>query len=446
VTFDVTGLCFVAIVFRLIGLLLLSLDLLLWLRFRRQLIAAFPARARLVSWATASSFALAFYPTILMSLAGVGGLRTARQFVPEGLLMASMGLQFAAWFCLVCLGVASLGRLIAKAARWLGSRFRAPVADGSELAADAAMASSARPRSDAASAIAAGRRRFVANGALALPVVAAGFSATGVIASRQPPVVARVRLPVRRELTSLHGLTIAQISDVHVGSYMGAERLSEIRDAVNALGADYHVITGDLIDNDESQLELSTWLVRGLQPKRGEKYLCLGNHEYIAARTCDLQSIMRGLSDAGGQWLIDEARELRVGGHHLWLGGIDYPPNRRFGHSSGRSTRQSLQRMLGQIKDDGAPRIVLSHHPGTFAQARHMPIDLMLSGHTHGGQIKLGRIGDYALTPIVAFEHYHNGLYEYEGRRLYVNAGSGGWLPVRINCPPEITLVELVSA
>jgi predicted MPP superfamily phosphohydrolase len=98
------------------------------------------------------------------------------------------------------------------------------------------------------------------------------------------------------------------------------------------------------------------------------------------------------------------------------------------------------------MRDDGAPRILLSHHPRTFNEARDLQFDLMLSGHTHGGQISLGRIGDYAITPLLAGEFYHNGLYEHRGRRLYVNAGAGGWLPVRINCPPEITLIELVPA
>jgi predicted MPP superfamily phosphohydrolase len=96
------------------------------------------------------------------------------------------------------------------------------------------------------------------------------------------------------------------------------------------------------------------------------------------------------------------------------------------------------------MRDDGAPRIVLSHHPKTFFEGRERQIDLMLSGHIHGGQISLGRIDDYALTPNLPFEFYHKGLYEHDGRRLYVNSGIGSWLPVRLNCPPEITLIELV--
>ena len=74
-----------------------------------------------------------------------------------------------------------------------------------------------------------------------------------------------------------------------------------------------------------------------------------------------------------------------------------------------------------------------------------MQLDLMLSGHTHGGQLVLGRIGDWNFSPVLPFELYHNGHYEHEGRQLYVNRGAGGWMPVRINCPPEISLIELVA-
>jgi hypothetical protein len=111
-----------------------------------------------------------------------------------------------------------------------------------------------------------------------------------------------------------------------------------------------------------------------------------------------------------------------------------------------RPTRDGLKLALGQMRDDGAPRVLLSHHPRTYVEARELDFGIMLSGHTHGGQIKLGRIGDHAITPVLPIDFYHNGLYQHGRSRLYVNAGAGGWLPVRINCPPELTLVQLVAA
>jgi predicted MPP superfamily phosphohydrolase len=215
---------------------------------------------------------------------------------------------------------------------------------------------------------------------------------------------------------------------------------------MNAVGADYHVITGDLLDNHVSQLELATHFIRNLGPKRGEVFMCMGNHEYIAARSADVRTIAGGLEQARAQLLVDEARELRIGAERIWMGAIDYPPSTRLPGRGGRSTEESLRLALGQMRDDGAPRIVLSHHPRTYVQARDLEFDLMLSGHTHGGQIKLGRIGDHALTPVLPVEFYHQGLYHHGRSRLYVNAGAGGWLPVRINCPPELTLIELVAA
>jgi hypothetical protein len=432
-----------AIVFRLIGALVAALNWVFWRKLSRQLQTAFPRRARFIRAAMLGLFPLVFYPSVGMLIGGWSGMRALRNVVPEWLSMSAMGAQFAAWMCLAVIGVAALSRLVARGVR----RFRgrsAPrsIIAKSPLALDQpSLDASLRP----ASGVNDDRRRFVAAAPLALPVIAAAVSAAGVAASRQTPVVRRVRLPVRRDMTNLHGVTIAQVSDVHVGSYMDAERLDEIRDAINSLRADFHVITGDLLDNHVDQLELAARFVRGLQPRRGQRLLCMGNHEYIAARTADVRTIVGGLEEAGGQVLIDEARALAIGGDRIWMAGIDYPPSPRLGNTA-RETADSLQHVVGQMRDDGAPRVVLSHHPRTFVEGREAPLDLMLSGHTHGGQIKLGRIGDYALTPVLLADHYHNGLYEHRGRRLYVNAGAGGWLPVRLNCPPEITLVELVPA
>jgi uncharacterized protein len=230
---------------------------------------------------------------------------------------------------------------------------------------------------------------------------------------------------------------------VHIGSYMDWDRLSDIQDAMNSLGADYHVITGDLIDNHVDQLELAQRFMRGLKPKR-QAFLSMGNHEYIPARGGDAGGIVSALKETHVRVLLDETEKLQIGGAHIWLGGLDYPPQGGLPRLHDRTTEESLQLVLAEMRDDGAPRILLSHHPRTFNVIREAPIDLTLAGHTHGGQIKLGRIGDYAITPVLPFDFYHNGLYEHDGRRLYVNAGAGGWLPVRINVPPEITLIELV--
>ncbi|CAN90663.1 MULTISPECIES: metallophosphoesterase [Sorangium] len=430
------------------------LGLILWRRLR----AAFPRHGALISGLCAAGLLLAALPALLMAAASFSGLRALQRHAPEPLALIAMGAQVGLLLYGVLLGLATLASAAVRALRRLQPpRNARPAADAQP--ATNAQASAGAQADPAAQAIRAPaevearpeavderRRRLVVGATWALPAAAVAVSMGGVLASRQRPAIVRLALPVRRELTSLHGVTIAQLSDVHVGSFMDAERLDELRDAMNAIRADIHVVTGDLLDHHVSQLELSARLLRGLRPARGQLFFCMGNHEYIAARSASVGTIVKGLEEAGAQVLVDEAREVRLGGDRLWMGAIDYPSRARPGEPARRPTRDGLDRALGQMRDDGAPRVLLSHHPGTFRAARELPFDLMLSGHTHGGQISLGRIGDYALTPMLPAGLYHNGHYEHRGRRLHVNAGAGGWLPVRINCPPEITLVELVPA
>lgn len=430
--------------FWILPLAVLLLDVLLWRHLRKRLETAFPSRKRLPRWASVALFVVLFHPAVLMVVGGWSGSRALRELLPDGLLIAAMAVQVAALLYGAAVGVGGASRAlwrVARGARIPLRRFAAalaPRADHHPTGGDT------RPTAEVPDLE---RRRFVLASIVAAPSAALTLSAAGVVSARQMPVVTHLRVPVRPEWSELHGVTIAQLSDVHVGSYMDAARVDRLRDAVNALGADYHVITGDLLDNDVVQMELATRLLRGMRPRRGELFFAMGNHEYIAARRADVRGIVRGLEEAGAQVLIDEARRVRVGAHHLWMGAIDYPPSRhsRYQRWSDRSTEESLALALADMRDDGAPRILLSHHPRTFVAARELPLDLMLSGHTHGGQIHLGRVGDYALSPVLPIDFYHKGTYRHGNRQLYVNSGTGGWLPVRINCPPEITLVHLVA-
>jgi uncharacterized protein len=403
------------------GILITILNVIVWAYFHRHVVTLLPGHARWLRWLSPLAFILALHPALMLAVGGRPAMMFLRRHAPMWLSLPAMAAQFAAWLCL--LGLLAIGavHLFARAKTALRRR-----------------------TAEAAQPLRADRRRLVAGAALIVPTSAINLSAGGVWASRQTPVVSRVQVPIRRDLTNLHGLTFAQVSDVHIGSYMDAARLDEISGVMNALAADFHVITGDLLDNHISQMELATRFIRALKPKRNDVFACMGNHEYIAARTSDVRQVMGGLRDAGAHVLLDDVQKVNVGADHLWMSGIDYPP--RASRPSARTTQESLQHVLRAMTDDGAPRVLLSHHPRTFIEARELPFDIMLSGHTHGGQIKLGRIKDYALTPMLPVDFYHNGLYQHQGRRLYVNAGAGGWLPVRINCPPEITLVQLVPA
>jgi uncharacterized protein len=418
----------VDLVFMAIGFAFTGLNLLAFLALRRRFRRAWPRRGGLITALVAAPYWLLLHPGIFLMFGGTSGLMAMRHQMPEWFAMASMAFQFAVWVYGGLLVIKGLPFWLHGGLRRMRRLF---TRDGGTAAHKALVDEE--------------RRRLLTRAALVVPAAVVATTAGGLIASRQIPVVRRIRLPVAREATNLHGLKILQISDVHVGSYMDWPRLEAIVEAMNALKADIHVMTGDLLDNHINQLEDSQRFLRALRPRKG-LYLAMGNHEYIAARTADTPQVFRGIREAGADVLLDESRKINVGGDHLWLLGIDYPAQRTLRRLHERTTAESIARALSDVKDDGAPRVMLSHHPRTFYDIREAPVDLTLSGHTHGGQIKLGRFGDVALTPILPVDFYHNGFYNHNGRKLYVNAGAGGWLPVRINCPPELTLIELTPA
>ncbi|KYF60472.1 hypothetical protein BE04_24460, partial [Sorangium cellulosum] len=309
--------------FQLGGLVVTLVNALLGLLVWRRLRAAFPRQGALIDGLCAAGLLLAAHPALLMTVASWSGLRAIQRHVPEPVSLVSMGAQVALLMYGLLLGITATAAAVVRALRHgrtapnagvvMGARVdtnaRAGSAGQADSAAHAAGAPAARANGAPEEAVAAPepvdeiRRRLVVGASWALPAAAVAVSMGGVLASRQRPAVVRVALPVRRELTSLHGVTIAQLSDVHVGSFMDAERLDELRDAVNAVRADIHVITGDLLDHHVSQLELSTRLLRGLRPARGQLFFCMGNHEYIAARSASIPAIVKGLEEAGAQVL-----------------------------------------------------------------------------------------------------------------------------------------------
>lgn len=424
----------VILAFHGIGIVVTVLNFLTFLGLRRRLLVAFPKRGRLITLLVALPFWALLFPGWCLALFGPQALTYARDELPTVIAMSGMTFQLAVWFYGAFILFVGSPAALAGGVRRLRRLFKR---DASGTAPEREL-------------IDEDRRRLLTRAALGVPVAIVATAVGGAVASRQLPVVNRIQLPVRRDLTALHGVTIAQVSDVHVGSYMDRERLDAIAQAMNSIGADYHVMTGDLIDNDHSQIEDSVHFLRSLKPRR-EKFMCMGNHEYIAGMRDGMGPVMAGLRESGIDLLVDESRKLNIGGANLWMMGIDYPPQggshvidaRLTGE---RTTKEAIELALKDVRDDGAPRILLSHHPRTFVQASEYPIDLTLSGHMHGGQLVAGRLGDFVLSPVLPFEHYHKGGYERNGRKLYVNSGAGGWMPVRINCPPEITLVELVPA
>ena len=229
----------------------------------------------------------------------------------------------------------------------------------------------------------------------------------------------RIRHP--RLPAGLEGLTLLQLSDLHLDldPALGAV----IRDRLRGVDYDVAVITGDFrnktcADQEPSVMETVTLLAA----LRGPVYGVLGNHDFI--------EIVLPLERAGLRFLLNEAVEIRHCGGAFHLGGVD-DPNFYKTHD--------LAGVRDAIPDD-AFSVLLCHSPETWREAAGHGFDLMLSGHTHGGQICLP--GGYALIKVCDVpRRLLAGAWEHQGMLGYTSVGTGACgVPLRYFCPPEITL------
>ena len=279
----------------------------------------------------------------------------------------------------------------------------------------------------------------------------------GYAAERLRYEVRRVEVPLPNLPPGLDGMSIVQISDIHLSSYMTRESVRRSVDMANDVGADLAVVTGDLITGVHDSVYDCVQEVRRLYAPLGV-YGCNGNHE-VYARAEDLAE--RYYAQAGMKMLRGQNAIIPYKGAQLNLLGVDYQRERM---PSGRKV-QMLSNIEPLIRRD-MPNILLSHNPNSFNRAAELGIELSLAGHTHGGQVQV-EILDVSLSPARFITDYIAGLYHRpllmpdQPKRmgetiklmpnapkglaaLYVNRGLGTvGAPVRLGAPPEITHIVL---
>jgi len=233
---------------------------------------------------------------------------------------------------------------------------------------------------------------------------------------------------------SLNGLTIAQISDIHAGIFMKDQQIAEIFHLVNTLHADMIVITGDFVDRNTLDFKALSHAFKTLKSDLGV-FGCLGNHDHYAGA----EKINNMLENSDVFVLNNENRTLQINGEPLSIIGVDY-----FGRSMHRGDYADLNKAMKTVNKDTF-KILLSHNPEFFSEAKKADIDLTLAGHTHGGQIGFNVAG-LNINPAYAAYKYPKGLYIEDNNQLYVNVGVGTFaLPIR-TVKPEITLFTLSSS
>lgn len=282
-----------------------------------------------------------------------------------------------------------------------------------------------------------GRRRFLGQTALLLsatPFAAAGY---GLLYGRLDVEVVRRRIRLARLPEAFEGFQIAQLSDVHIGPFTTADYIRRCVATTNALQPDLIALTGDYISWDQEAEGEVAHALGGLHAPHGV-FACLGNHEEEG----HTEETITGLFAAAGiRVLRQERASIQLRGETLGLAGIDCPRG-----STVALYRRDLLRRLEGLAMPATANILLSHYPDVFDRAAETGFDLMLAGHTHGGQLSLDFISR-GLNLSRYLYRYNSGWYEKHGAQLYVNRGIGTTgVPIRLGARPEITLLELARA
>jgi predicted MPP superfamily phosphohydrolase len=278
-----------------------------------------------------------------------------------------------------------------------------------------------------------GRRRVIqttGNALMAAPLAVLGY---GTFIERSDFRVRQVDIPLADLPADLDGLRILQLSDIHLSIFLREDELAKVIDQSNELKPHLAVVTGDLISANGDPLDACLRQLKRLKADAGV-FGCLGNHERYA---CVEDYTTRAAARLGIDFLRDRARELRFGGSVLNLAGVDY---QRMGQ------KQLYLRNAGALVKPGTCNLLLSHNPDVLPVAARQGYDLVLSGHTHGGQVTV-EILDHSFSPAHFFTPYVYGLYRSGRTAEYVTRGIGTiGVPARIGAPPEISLLRLRKA
>lgn len=278
----------------------------------------------------------------------------------------------------------------------------------------------------------AGGPGFEHDSAVAVPLAALAVTLVGFVNARRVARVVRVDVPIAGLPQALHGYSIAQISDVHVGPTIKRPYLNAIVNKVNQLDADAIAITGDLVDGSVRRLSLHTEPLARLKARDGT-FFVTGNHEYYSGALEWIGELRR----LGLNVLINEHVVRARGDAALMIAGVaDFTA-----HHFVPAHRSDPAAAAAGAPEHVQVRILLAHQPRSAAAAAEAGFHLQLSGHTHGGQFFPWNLFVPLQQPFVA------GLNRVRDLWVYTSRGTGYWgPPKRFGAPSEITLVRLVQA
>ena len=276
----------------------------------------------------------------------------------------------------------------------------------------------------------ASRRKFLQNGMITLSGVAFAGASYGAFARDNYEIITE-KLFIKNLPPAFHNFTITLISDIHSSIFMPKEDMKRYAAAVNDVRSDMIVVTGDFVNSMEEEVYPFAEAFVDLNAQYGV-FGCLGNHDYFA----NVNVVAKEVNQCGIRLLRNERIALEKNGEKIYLLGVD-----DFGKKVTATERFS---QLVHNTESTIPKILLCHRPYFFEEASLNNIDVTLSGHTHGGQVVFAKIGRTIITPALVASPYVWGLYKKNNAQMYVNRGLGTVaMPIRVNCPPEITKITL---
>ncbi len=257
------------------------------------------------------------------------------------------------------------------------------------------------------------------------------ISAYGILVRRRWVRVAERDLPVPGLDPRLAGLRIAQLSDLHIGTMTPRSWGLAWSRAANLRAPDLAVVTGDMVTSGTDFYEDVADVIGALRAKEGV-FASMGNHDYFGAEGEPLVSMLRA---RGVGVLRNEGVVIERNGAKLWLAAIDDTWTRR----------DDIERAM-RDRPAGATTVLLAHDPNRFDAAADAGANVVLSGHTHGGQIGVPFF--YRIANLATFAYRYNvGLYRRGQSVLYVHPGLGTTgPPMRLGVPPEVAILTLRAA
>ena len=267
--------------------------------------------------------------------------------------------------------------------------------------------------------------------AIGVAVVAGSLSALAVRSGLARVALREVEVRLKRLPRAANGMTIVQLTDIHVGPTIGRDFIEQIVERTNAAEADVIAITGDLVDGSVAELREHVAPLAKLRARYGV-YFVTGNHEYYSG----VDAWCAELERIGIRVLRNERVTIGDGDASFDLAGIDDHSASGFGGDHGADLPRAVAG-----RDPSRELVLLAHQPRAVFEAVRHGVGLQLSGHTHGGQIWPWNYFVRLQQPVVS------GLRRFGETLVYVSNGTGYWgPPMRLAAPAEITRIRLFAA